>query len=110
MTPHKKTILVDFDGVIHKYSKGWADGTAYDEPMEGARDALISLMDNWLVVVFSTRPADQITEWLQKYDFPPFQVTNVKVPATAIIDDRAIRFTNWTNTLNEFEAYYGDQK
>ena len=37
-----KTIAVDFDGFIHKYSKGWHDGSIYDEPVEGAAEALLS--------------------------------------------------------------------
>ena len=31
----KNIIAIDFDGVIHKNSKGFHDGTIYDEPIEG---------------------------------------------------------------------------
>ena len=33
-------IAIDFDGVIHKSSKGFFDGTVYDKPMEGVKEAL----------------------------------------------------------------------
>ena len=36
----RKTIVFDFDGVIHKYSKGWQDGSIYDEPVEGIKDLI----------------------------------------------------------------------
>ena len=32
----KSVICLDFDGVIYKNSKGFADGTLYDDPIEGA--------------------------------------------------------------------------
>ena len=35
-----KNICVDFDGVIHKNSKGFHDGTIYDDPVEGTKEAL----------------------------------------------------------------------
>ena len=35
-----RNIAIDFDGVIHKNSKGFHDGTIYDEPLEGAKDSL----------------------------------------------------------------------
>jgi hypothetical protein len=107
----KKTILVDFDGVIHRYSKGWHDGTAYDEPMEGAFEALKGLEKDWRVVIFSTRESGQIATWLGEKGYPnPLEITNVKLPATAIIDDRAIRFENWDQALSDFKHHYEDGK
>lgn len=64
-----KTIAIDFDGVIHKYSKGWHDGTCYDEPTEGAEIFLRDLMKYKGVSVFilSTRSPKQIEKWLIKH-------------------------------------------
>lgn len=107
MSTNHKRICIDFDGVIHRYGKGWGDGTAYDEPMEGALYAMKKLADQgYELVIFSTRPAAQIMEWLHKWwpegngEFP--LVTNEKLPAIAYIDDRAIRFTNWSDISRYF--------
>lgn len=63
-----KTIAIDFDGVIHKYSKGWHDGTIYDEPMKSAFESIKKLMDNgYSVFILSTRNPKQIKKWLDKY-------------------------------------------
>lgn len=99
---NKPRLLVDFDGVIHKYRHGWADGTAYDEPVEGAKETLEGLTNRgYEVVIFSTREERQIAAWLRANRFPPYPITNEKVPAVAIIDDRAIRFENWDITFGE---------
>lgn len=99
-TPRKPKLLIDFDGVLHAYRRGWDDGTAYDPPMPGAWVAMQTLdRRGYELVVFSTRPADQIVEWLERYGFPPLRVTNVKEPAVALIDDRAVTFTDWETVL-----------
>ncbi len=60
-----KTIAIDFDGVIHKYSKGWQDGEIYDEPIEGSFEAIKAFMDaGYCVFILSTRSAAQIKKWL----------------------------------------------
>lgn len=59
-----QTIAIDFDGVIHKYSKGWQDGKCYDEPVEGVFEAIAELMKTYTVFIFSTRSPRQIKEWL----------------------------------------------
>lgn len=106
------TIAIDFDGVIHKYSRGWHDGTIYDDPMPGAIEGIKQLQKNYAVFVFTTRDATDVALWLNNHgvdavsdyhvttkDFWNNQqvvlVTNRKLAAVAYLDDRAIRFTDW---------------
>ena len=69
----EKTVVFDFDGVIHKYSKGWQDGSIYDEPVEGIKDIIDKLRQSgYKVVVVSTRTAKReglkaVISWLNKY-------------------------------------------
>lgn len=116
-----KTVAIDFDGVIHSYSKGWYDGSVYDKPVDGTEEALLYLLDNYSVFIFTSRDVNQVLEWMNK-NFPGISVeiiqdetfwnkegvigiTNKKLPAVAYIDDRAIRFTNWNETLELLESY-----
>lgn len=111
-----KTIALDFDGVIHRYSKKWHDGTCYDVPMEGTSEALKELMKYHTVFIFSTRSPEQISDWMS-VNLPEFKteiittlgfwqkegilgITNLKLPAMIYVDDRGLRFTNWKDTLN----------
>lgn len=107
------TIAVDFDGVIHAYSRGWGDGSIYDEPLPGALEGLRALMEQDSVFIFTTRDVSQVSSWLLQrgfsirsgYDGPFWNergvllVTNRKLAATAYLDDRAVRFVNWEQAL-----------
>jgi hypothetical protein len=107
---YRPKVLVDFDGVIHRYSKGWADGTVYDPPVVSARTALRALVhDGYEPVIFSTRDAVQITAAFKAWGWDEcasLTVTNVKLPAVAQIDDRAIRFWDWRQALAELAERY----
>lgn len=61
-----QTIAIDFDEVIHKYSKGWQDGKCYDVHVDGVFEAIQELMKEYTVFVFSTRSPKQIKRWLQE--------------------------------------------
>ena len=64
----KGTIAIDFDGVIHKYSQGWKDGSIYDEANMTVLRAMTAWMDNgYAVFIFSTRSPWQIKRWLTPY-------------------------------------------
>lgn len=109
------TIAVDFDGVVHRYSRGWQDGTIYDEPMPGALEGLRELMDSVPVFIHTTRDVGDVAEWLivrqfnvrTGYDGPFWNergtllVTNRKLAATAYLDDRAVRFLTWEQALRD---------
>lgn len=114
------TIAVDFDGVIHAYTRGWHDGTIYDPPLPGVFDGLHALMKHAAVVIHTTRDAQQVADWLFERgnfnitweqagaptcefwnDQTRLLVTNRKLPAVAYLDDRAVRFTTWDQALAE---------
>ncbi|MFD7507905.1 hypothetical protein ACFV5N_00955 [Streptomyces sp. NPDC059853] len=112
-------MAVDFDGVVHSYTRGWADGSMYDPPVPGALDALRDLMTRYAVVIHTARDAGQVAEWLDGHGFEcvlddgrPFWsvqgqllVTSRKLPSVAYVDDRAVLFRgDWAEALAIIET------
>lgn len=111
---------VDFDGVIHRYGRGWQDGSIYDLPVEGALDGLRALMLEYPVFILTSRSPSQVAEWLREHGFLAVTdgswngafwditgmllVTSRKLPAAAYLDDRAVRFTSWAQALADLAA------
>lgn len=63
------TLALDFDGVIHRYSLGWHDGTIYDPPMPGAVESITTLMEHVSVFIHTTREPEQVMPWLENLGF-----------------------------------------
>lgn len=114
MTAQVSTVAVDFDGVLHTYERGWADGTIYGDWVPGSEGALRALMQRYAVAIVTTRGISQVATWLLERGFPVrlegsertfwteqgvLLITNRKVAAVAYIDDRAVGFTNWPAAL-----------
>ena len=111
-------IGVDFDRVIHKCSKGYHDGTLYDEMMPGAAEALQKLSDKYTVIVYTCKAkkdrglvdgktgTELVWDWLEKNNLSEYvsKVTAEKPRAVAYIDDKAIRFTNWAECLEKLSS------
>ena len=112
------TIAIDFDGVIHKNSKGFHDGTIYDEPIEDVKKGLEYLSKSYKLVIYSckanpNRPLidgetgiDLIWGWLQRWNLHGYikDVTYTKPNAKYYIDDKAIRFINWDIIMGVIDA------
>jgi ribonucleotide monophosphatase NagD (HAD superfamily) len=112
------TIAVDFDGVLHLYSKGWNGGEIYDEVVPGAKQAMEQLKAaGHKIYIFSTRSnkifhkegnQDKLMkDWLEKNEIPFDKIWTFGKPmADLFIDDRAIGFRgNWQQTIKEVAEF-----
>lgn len=129
---HPRTISVDFDGVIHHYTR-W-EPVPDNEPVAGAIDALRALQTRYAVVVHTARNPSYVVGWLAFHGIAATEddthhpcyglgcddcdrtgyavtwndpawvlVSARKFPAVYYIDDRAIEFTDWASTLSRVD-------
>jgi len=120
MSVYKPTLSIDFDGVIHKYSKGWQDGEIYDEPIERSFETLQRLyLDGFKIVISTARTElEPVKAWWNKWyriKFPnsemfPVEITNTKPVAIAYVDDRAVRFTDWDEVYSILNQTKGGEE
>lgn len=114
----KKTVVFDFDGVIHRYSKGWQDGCIYDIPTPGIEEVLNNLKSlGYEIIIVSTRCTtdggiDSIKNWLSVYSLLNYidDIRSTKPPAMVYVDDRAITFdgndvSNLVNQIVNFKPW-----
>ena len=90
-----KTACVDFDGVLATYT-GWRGPEHLGDPLPGCQQFLEALKaQGYTVVILTTRDADAVGRWLETHSLAHLvkSTTNVKVPATVYVDDRAVLFT-----------------
>lgn len=108
----KKTIVFDFDGVIHDYKEGWKDGSIYGKINLDVLVLMEKLLKNYTICISSTRSAEQIYNHMTKFanihrlkfelmenKVPCFWnkegvigITNMKPAGVIYIDDRALHF------------------
>lgn len=109
----KKTIVFDFDGVIHLGYEGWKDGSIYGQIDYELLEFIKELMKDYYIVISSNRPAAQIVTFLNNDEKCPIHckvfkknlyesmywtednsvgVTNEKAVGILYIDDRGFRY------------------
>ena len=110
----KKTIVFDFDGVIHSGYRGYGDGSIYGKINLDLLDYIKDLMKNYYIVISSNRPAEQIVKYMNDLDYgiefklfnkdmdeniywndsDAIGVTNQKAVGWLYVDDRGFRYKN----------------
>lgn len=123
----KKTLVFDFDGVIHKGYEGWKDGSIYGKIDFSLLAYIKELMKDYYIVISSNRPAIQIVDYMTGLDcgieFEVFDkdlkdnmywgkdnvigVTNEKAVGILYIDDRGYRYRDLEN-LQKFMEEIND--
>lgn len=102
----KKTVVFDFDGVIHSYTSGWQGvATISDLPVPGIKDAINDIrLAGYEVAIVSTRTATPegakaVQDWLRVNEIMVDRVCSEKPPAHVYIDDRAICFNGDASSI-----------
>lgn len=104
---YAKTVIFDFDGVIHSYDSGWLGADIIpDEPVPGIKEAIDEIRAaGYRVVVLSARchqgGIKAIKNFLNENEIIVDDVVRDKVPAILQVDDRAICFDGKPEKLLE---------
>ena len=113
----KKTVVFDFDGVIHSYTSDWkGEDVIPDSPVEGIAEGINRIREaGYEVAVVSTRCAspkgmEAVNKYLADNEIVVDKVCKEKPPAIVYIDDRAICFDGRSDELLEkvksFKPWY----
>lgn len=113
----KKTICVDFDGVIAQYD-GFKDNDIFGDPIDGVQSAMEVLKKKgFTIIIFTTRTASsKLKKYLNDnhitYDYinenpdQPKGSNSGKPIADIYLDDRAICFKgNWKYALESIASF-----
>lgn len=114
-------VSIDFDGVIHQHF-GVGDGTVSGDIIAGAKEALAKLSEKYRLIIFTAkakpdRPlvngktgTELVWEWLEKHDIAKYidHITCEKPRAVCYIDDKAIRFESWDQTMGLIDTLHPD--
>jgi hypothetical protein len=108
---NKMKIAIDFDDVIHdphNVKKGYKMG----QPVKDAISSIRKLKsDGHEITVFSLwadteQKRQAMVNWLNYFQVPWDDLTNVKADADVYLDDKGLRFVNWTQALRDIRDWH----
>lgn len=105
----KKTLAIDFDGVIHTYKTWEGIDVIKGKPIEDCREAMVMLHHKYKLVVHTCRAVcpegiRAVKKYMRKHGIPFDDVTASKPAAVMYIDDRGLLFTNWPAVLEAIKG------
>jgi hypothetical protein len=113
--PEAFDVALDFDGVINSYKSGWKGETETDDPVMGAAEGILKLLETGLdIVIYSTRAGSPegeqtIRDYLRKLigeKADTIKITDGKPIAAVYVDDRAVTFSgNWEEMPEKIEKF-----
>jgi hypothetical protein len=111
----KKTICLDFDGVIHSYTSGWqGEEIINDPPIFGTRDSIIRLREmGFTILIHSCRCRSAtgrlaIEEYFLRHDIKVDGICEHKPQADFYVDDRGIKFDGvWDEVIEQIAETTG---
>jgi hypothetical protein len=95
-------LAIDFDGVIHDHHNP-VEGRRMGPPMPGTKETLEKFKAIGDKIIVHSVWANQgagiktIVDYMEYWALPFDDVTNVKPDADYYIDDKALRFTSWSD-------------
>ncbi len=125
MPGHRPIVCIDFDSTIHLYSRGWQDGSIYDDVVPGFFAWAARAKDHLRLVIYSSRSkteegrdamkvwlAHQLSLWIENgwnggatIGMDNFEFAHEKPPAFLTIDDRAVTFMgDWNDPRISVES------
>lgn len=104
-----ETVCFGFDGTLTQYS-GWKGADVCEDPPVGGIGVLLSdLSQTHRIIICSSRAAEPggkacIEDWLKRYGLDGWvsEVTAVKPPAVACVDDQAVVFHGEVDELADW--------
>ena len=97
----RRTIAVDFDGVIAEYD-GWKGAGVLGRPRADVKAALAVLRtEGWKIIIHTTRGEQEVAEFLREHGIPydefnrnsDYRTQGIKPVADVYWDDRALRYS-----------------
>lgn len=120
-----KTVAIDLDGVILEYVSPWNGVFHFGDPIPGAAEAMEKIRKlGYRISIYTTRNnimaecnrgwdsvtlTNMVREQLDKHGIPYDHIALFKPMARYYIDDRAIRFVDWEDTLNQLARHEKDR-